>query len=501
MPPFVFSLVVAIVAALTGFATPAAAAPGDLDVSFGAFGKVNTAFSSSADDAYRVAIQPDGKIVVAGNCWSTTSDFCLARYTADGVLDTAFNGNGKVVTAIGSDGDYAHGMALQPDGKIVLAGVCAGPSRYDFCLARYTANGGLDATFNGTGKVITAATSTDSRIRSVALQADGKIVVAGQCLNATVYDFCVGRYLPNGTLDSSFNRDGRVSTAMGVGHSEITTALLQADGKILVTGYCYSGGYSRFCLARYQTNGALDTTFSSDGRVIATFGAVSANGDGGAVLQPDGQIVMSGACDDGAGVKFCVARFASNGTLDPTFGNAGHVLTTVGSGEAAARATALQVDGKIVVAGLCDGVASLDFCVVRYHGTGVLDTIFGAGGKLVTPMGSADDIAESVAIQEDGKIVAAGRCVAANGYPDFCLARYEGGPFGARNCSLDIDGDGRMTATIDALIMTRVMLGMTGSAVIAGITFPANAVRSVWGGNGSNDIRKYLITQCGLVLP
>ena len=232
----------------------AAAFPGAPDATFGSgFGAVITPIGSGTDVAYSLALQPDGMIVVAGTCSNGTDyDFCLARYLPNGTLDTNFNGIGKVITAIGNGNDGAYSVALQPDGKIVVSGSCLNGTTYDFCLARYLANGALDLSFNGTGTVMTAIGSGTDAAYSVALQPDGKIVVAGRCSNGTNTDFCLARYLANGALDVSLNSTGTVITTIGSGGDVARGVALQPDGKIVVAGFCSNGSNDDFCLARYE---------------------------------------------------------------------------------------------------------------------------------------------------------------------------------------------------------------------------------------------------------
>jgi len=469
--------------------TLAAALPGAPDVTFGSgFGKVITPIGGGDDLANSLVLQPDGKIVVAGYC---SIGSCLARYLANGALDTSFNTTGKVITPIGSGVDIAYSLALQPDGKIVVAGYCANGTNYDFCLARYLANGALDISFNTTGKVITPIGSGDDGAFSLALQPDGKIVVAGYCSNGTNFDFCLARYLANGTLDTSFNTTGKVITLIGGSDDGANSLALQPDGKIVVAGSCFNGTNYDFCLARYLASGALDTSFNTTGKVITpTGGAVAYN----LALQPDGKIVVAGYCSNGTNLDFCLARYLANGALDTSFNATGKVITPMGSGQDSAQSLALQPDGKIVVAGSCYNGTNNDFCLARYLANGALDTSFNTTGKVITPIGSGDDVATSLALQPDGSIIVAGYC--SNGTNnDFCLARYEGGPFDAKNCSMDIDGDGRVLATTDSLIHTRIALGITGNAVIGGIAFAPNASRDTW-----PLIRDFLVTQCGLSL-
>ena len=164
----------------------------------------------------------------------------------------SFNGSGTAITPIGVGDDYAISLALQPDGKIIVSGVCSNGANSDFCLARYLANGTFDTSFNSTGKVITPIGSSDDYGYSVALQPDDKIVVAGYCVSGANFDFCLARYLANGTLDTSFGSTGKVITAIGSGTDVANSAALQPDGKIVVAGFCSNGTNDDFCLARYD---------------------------------------------------------------------------------------------------------------------------------------------------------------------------------------------------------------------------------------------------------
>jgi uncharacterized delta-60 repeat protein len=214
-------------------------------------------------------------------------------------------------------------------------------------------------------------------------------------------------------------------------------------------------------------------------------------------LQPDGKIVIAGFCDT-SNYDFCVVRLNADGSLDPSFdgplGNGnGKFLMQIGEGNDHANAIVLQPDGKIVLAGYCANGSTDDFCLARLHTDGTFDSSFdgpngNGNGKFLLAMGTGDNAATAVALQPDGKIVVAGACSAR-----FCVARLNGGPFGAKNCSFDVDGDGKVLATTDMLIATRVALGITGNAVINGITFAPSAPRQTW-----PDIRNYLVTQCGM---
>ena len=483
-------------AALLTITGVALAAPGALDTTFGlGTGKVITAIGVGNDNANAMAIQPDGKIVLAGGCINgSNNDFCIARYNTDGTLDATFNTTGKVITPIGASDDTASSVAIQPDGKIVLAGYCFNGTDQDFCVARYTAAGALDTTFNATGKVITPIGTDSDYATSVALQPDGKIVVAGYCFVSPAYNFCIARYTAAGALDTTFSTTGKLITPVGAGNNVGNSVAVQVDGKIVVAGYCANGGNQDFCLVRYKTDGSLDTTFNATGKLITGIGA---NNDyaNRVAIQPDAKIVAAGFCYNATANSVCVARFNTDGSFDTAFNGTGKVITSVASTNDDSASVVIQSDGNILTAGTCSNGTNNDFCLVRYFNDGSLDTRLNGTGRVITPIGSGNDFGKSVAVQPDGKIVVAGYCVnGANN--DFCLARFDGGSLFASQCSMDIDGDGSVLATTDSLIHARVALGITGPAVVGGINFPSGARRTTW-----PLIRDFLNTQCGMSLP
>jgi uncharacterized delta-60 repeat protein len=214
---------------------------------------VTTEVGSSDDRAYSVAIQSDGKIVVAGFERNGISnfDFALVRYNTDGSLDTNFDSDGKVTTAIGSGTDSAYSVAIQSDGKIVVAGYSDNGSNDDFALVRYNTDGSLDTNFDSDGKVTTEVGSSDDYAESVAIQSDGKIVAAGYSSNGGNNDFALVRYNTDGSLDTSFDSDGKVTTAIGSASDFARSVAIQSDGKIVVAGYSDNGSNADFALVRY----------------------------------------------------------------------------------------------------------------------------------------------------------------------------------------------------------------------------------------------------------
>ncbi|MCP4538197.1 MAG: hypothetical protein GY832_13740, partial [Chloroflexi bacterium] len=422
----VIALLLAALLLTVSVALVLAGGPGDLDPTFDDDGRVTADFDGGHDLGNGMVIQPDGKIIVAGqipNNSTAGSDFGLARLNSDGSLDTSFDTDGFANADFGAD-DVAFAVARQSDGKIIVAGRVwvTGPG-YNFGLARYNSNGSLDTGFDTDGKVDTDFYISSDSGNAVAIQsADGKIVVAGDIHNGTNYDFGLARYNSNGSLDTNFDTDGKVNTDFSSSYDYGKAVAIQADGKIVVAGYTNSSGNYDFGLARYNSNGSLDTSFDTDGRVTTDFAGASDQGFAVAI-QTDGKIVVVGSVNGGA--DFGLARYNSNGSLDTSFDTDGKVTTDFSASNDQANAVVIQSDGKIVVVGQSGLSSATDFALARYNSDGSLDTFFGTGGKLLTDFVGQADYGKAVAIQSDGKIVAAGYRTDLNNSRDFALTRYK----------------------------------------------------------------------------
>jgi uncharacterized delta-60 repeat protein len=395
-------LVVPIVCVLAAWtAGPAIAAAGSLDPSFGGDGKVRTNFTIGFDNGAGVLIQPaDGKVVVAGS--SGDGRFALARYLHDGTLDPTFGSGGRVTTPF-HDGAGANAVAVQANGEIVAAGGTGG-IHGRFAVARYDADGALDHSFGGDGKVSTDFTNGKDSANAVVVQDDGKVVVAGGANNSA---FALARYRGDGSLDHTFGGDGKVTTRFPLGGGSAFGLALQSDGRLVAAGALDFFG---FAVARYRPNGQLDPTFSGDGR------AQTIPGDGessatSVAIQGDGKIVAAGYTDvphEGGDTfgpgRFAVVRYNPNGKLDRTFGGDGKVKTRFREG---AAANAVAVRGRKIVAA---GHRNLNaFALARYNANGTLDRTFGGDGKVTTKFDAGETVANGMTIGGNGRIVAAGR--------------------------------------------------------------------------------------------
>ena len=399
---------------------------GELDPCFFNGGKQTLAFgatsTTSVERIQAAAIQPDGKIVVAGFTNSTgTSVIVVARFNRDGTLDTGF---GKQLLQVSVE-DWAYAVAIQPDGKILVAGETR-PGN-DFAVVRFNSDGTLDSTFAVPGSGLLGAVKTNmggSDVpSSMFVQPDGKIVVAGRSDD----NFAIARYNTNGSLDTTgFGTGGKVLTDIG-GNDNINAIALQTDGKIVAAGYTYGDG--DFAVARYNSNGSLDTSFGTTGIITTAVGYQDQAH--GVVIQTDGKIVVGGLSGFYPDYDFALVRYNTNGSLDTAFGSSGITLTDFtgfGYSNDQGRSLALQADGKIVLAGIhgtAGTLSTFDFAMARYNTNGSLDTSFGSSGKAVTDFLSGFDSNTALVIPSNGRIVSVGYAADGSGLSDdLALARF-----------------------------------------------------------------------------
>ena len=399
----------------------ALAAPGDLDATFGGSGTVVTPVTAGFDTAWDVLVQSDGKIVTAGQARDVTTDFALLRHDADGTLDATFGSGGIVVTPLGAGDEIARGVVQQPDGKLVVVGYTNNGVNNDFAVVRYNADGSLDGTF-GTGGIVTTPIGAGDNALGVALQADGKIVVAGYS-SLTSIEPALARYNTDGSLDATFGTGGIVTVPLGPGTDTLSKVAIEADGKIVAAGYTSNAGVFQIAVLRLDADGNLDPTFDGDGTAITPVDTTYALATS-LVLDGDGRITVAGYTRNVAlDTDVAVVRYNADGSLDTTFDGDGKVQLALGAGNDQGRAMVREPSGKLVIAGLAHNGVDNALAVVKLNPDGSLDTSFGTGGVTTTDV-SGSDAASGVALQADGKIVAAG-FTGPVGTPDHLVVRYE----------------------------------------------------------------------------
>lgn len=415
--------------------TIAAASPGDLDATFSGDGLQTTNFTGSWNDAiWDIALQPDGKIVAVGtrfyqDNWATSQNFAIARYNINGALDATFSSDGRQLTDFGGV-DAARAVAIQTDGKIVAGGEkCTLTFGCILALARYNPNGSLDTTFNWTGKkVVSFGTATNASFAGLAIQADGKIVAAGSISTGSNTDFSVYRLNANGSLDTTFSGDGKVSIGFGTGRNDLAGRLVLQGTKIVVEGDTCDSAFKNcnWAIARLKSDGGLDTTFSGDGKQVTDFG-----GDDhamGIALQSNGKIVVVGGkyAADWSTASMALARYNANGSLDTTFNATGKKVVSFGT-FAVGEDVVVQGDGKIAAAGYLSNSTQSNFVMARMYSGGSLDTTFSGDGRVTIDFDSARNWAYTMARQTDGKYVLGGDVLDPSGpamnQMNFALAR------------------------------------------------------------------------------
>ena len=397
--------VVVLAIALVWGVSSANASDGSLDGSFAGDGSVSTQVRNNRDAAFDMAMQADGKIVVVGTSYSgTDNDFAIVRYNSDGSLDNSFSGDGKAVIYLTAGNDVAYAVALQSDHKIVVSGFAID----QVATIRLDQNGDLDATFGSNGiKQVSLGSASDSY--DVVIQNDGKIVVIGFQMSSN-YDFTAIRYLSNGSLDINYGNGGVVAIDFGSSSDDQAFgASLDSLGRIVAVGSTkLPSGSNRIGLVRILDNGSLDPSFGIGGRVVTSVFSGEEVGED-VVIQPDGRIVVVGFAVNGNGIRSFVAlRYLTDGNPDGSFGVDGYSVISFGSGSDQARSVVLQKDGRIVLGGRSNNGVRDMAALVRLTSGGVLDPTFDSDGRFQFDIDSRGSSPYSIALQKDSRIVVSG---------------------------------------------------------------------------------------------
>ncbi|SDH64464.1 delta-60 repeat domain-containing protein/Por secretion system C-terminal sorting domain-containing protein [Chryseobacterium taeanense] len=396
--------------------------PGTLDSSFGIGGKMTSNYFTS-QKIYDTATQTDGKIVAVGACstGSNNNKFYAIRFNSNGGIDTSFGSNGFFSLDMSGLGynNYAATVELQPDGKIILGGDVAQNNigdNYHFGILRLNVNGTVDTTFGNQGKSIfsmSSYSSVSNEVRDIALQADGKIIVAGTYYSSPSKDFAVARLNIDGSLDSDFSNDGKVlidfTYNSTINDDEAYRIKILNDSRILIGGDTYSGSTfsdnGAWCML--QSDGSLDSTFGTGGK--KTFTTDSNFYFGTCYFLPDNSILIGGQYSGNNG-DAALYKVSLNGTLDTTFGNNGKVIVDLDNSSSDYDISDLDIDstGKIYAVGRTDTGGTSYFYLINFNANGTLNTSFSYDGKVLVNFGASYNYGNSVSIQPDGKVLLAG---------------------------------------------------------------------------------------------
>ena len=468
---------------------------GSVDRSFGSFGNVVTPIG---EDAYSnsVLIQPDEKIVVVGTSEADNQsdyNFTLARYNSDGSLDSTFGINGIVTTSIGTTDSYPYSVQIQTDGKLVVVGKSVNGKKL-MTLVRYQGNGSLDNSFGVSGIVTTPVENSDSEARSIAIQNNGKIIVAGDYSNGiNNNDYLIARYNSDGTLDSTFGTNGITTTPIGDHNDEPNSVIIQNDGKILTAGRTYNVSEGDIVLVRYNSDGSLDDSFGNNGIKITAMEKSSEQAYAVAKLN-NGKIIATGSIEsDADGSNSITIRYNADGSLDNTFGANGIVITKVQFPIENITSVALQNindNEKIITSSYTFNGNNYDFALSRFNPDGTPDNTFGMNGNVIVSINdSSNDYADALAIQNDGKIVVTGKTFSGNSH-HLMTIRYNSD--GSMDNTFGNEGVGILPMSVSVDFPNSISIQNDGKIVVSGYSFIGNnadfaAARYNQDGNLDND--------------
>lgn len=397
---------------------------GYLDLTFSEDGIYSADFGTNGFDIlYDAVLQADGKILATG---ISNNDFAVLRLLPDGTPDPEFGDDGVAQHDFNGTSDRSHAILVQPDGRIVVAGQIQINNQADFAVLRLLPDGKIDSTFGTNGWTVTDLGTTYEFPNCAALQADGKIIAAGRKADNFQSDFTMVRYHPDGRVDSLFGTNGIVGTNLRE-EDEVTSIAIQPDGQILLAGFASISAKGDFAVVRYNPDGTLDKFFGEGGKIFTDIEGVNASDLINAmVLLPDGKILVAGfanyfnldgTCDIG------IVRYDENGILDPEFGVGGISVTRLGS-STNIYGMSVQPDGKIIVGGVSNVVMEEKrWLLARFHSNGVLDEGFGTTGYTATAMPGNNGSVTALLIQPDSRIILAGYA-GTNPNLDYTVARY-----------------------------------------------------------------------------
>lgn len=374
------------------------------DLSFGTDGNVITDLFGHDDVVYDMATQSDGKIVVTGySIVQSHREFMVIRYLPTGIIDSTFGDNGKATVDVGVANSTARALAIQSDDKIVVAGYYDNNFYNDAAVTRFNADGSVDSTFGNAGVVKMVLSNQFDEFQDVIVQSDDNIVLTGKTTQNGTEDFLLIRLQPDGSPDPFFGINGQVTTDFGGNNDCIHSLIIQPDRKIVVSGSS-SIGSSYFVVARYLTDGTLDPSFGTLGKLQVLSGNRLDNCYG-MTLQNDTSIVMVGTHHSGSIDNYMVVRLTRNGALDNSFGLNGVVLLQASLQTDQLNDVVITKEGNILIAGSSSGVSSM---LLQLTSSGNPDPDFGISGFFQIGNTGTQSALNTLIVLEDSSVVAAG---------------------------------------------------------------------------------------------
>jgi uncharacterized delta-60 repeat protein len=411
-------------------------ADGSLDNTFASDGKLLVSIGTFSSTVCAMAIDHNNKILVAGKSLFVIEGqvfdtigyrMSVIRFDTEGILDSTFNGDGKLVVNIGDVSanllDKPKSLVIDNSGKILIAGIAdynsnSAIDESKFAILRLNDDGSFDNTFNGDGiALISVGDHIFDITHSLSLDSFGKIVVAGTSSTiSSDRDFSAIRLKTDGTLDSSFNGTGKIIIPLGDGNDEARSFTFDEDGKILIAGFSYNGKNNNFSVARVNADGSLDNTFSSYGKLLIPSDGIDEAKS--LIIDPAGKVLAAGTSFNGNDNDFSIVRLNADGSFDRTFNETGKLMIPVGNDEDFGNCLAQDVNGKILIAGTSIINYQREFSIIRLNSNGSLDSTFDADGKLVIPIWASSNDGGNLTIDAFGKIIIVGGTAG-----NFCIFR------------------------------------------------------------------------------
>jgi len=447
---------------------------GLLDPTFGVGGRVSTAFPAPADDrCSATAVDSLDRVILAGSSTDVTTNnsyFTLVRFMPNGALDTTFGGTGRVSFAFGVNENHATAVTVDSQDRVIVAGYTNDGTNIKIAVARLNSSGVLDTSFDSDGKQTIVVGAGGAKAQGLAIDSQGRIVLAGSTNVGPHDDFAIVRLTASGALDLSFDGDGKQIFDIGGSNSTASSLAIDSQDRIIAAGQSYNGSHYGFAVARLNNSGALDSNFDGDGKQWFAYGTDDEGASSVAVDSLD-RVIIGGTANFGIGAQIAVVRLTSVGAVDSMFDGDG-AQTIYTSSYGGASSIAVDSQDRVLVAGGTSNTNNADFAVARLTTTGILDTTFDSDGIKSIDFGGDDDAA-SVAMASQGRVVIAGNRYYPSyqfGNSDFALARVNGD--GAHDATFDGDGQQIIGFSFGSDAEPgRVKTDSLGRIVVAGIDF------------------------------
>lgn len=391
------------------FAVARLTTAGALDNTFDGDGKQTVGFTTAVQPR-AIAVDSMDRPVVVGNIVNGgNNDYAVARLTSAGILDSTFDSDGRQIITFSPGADMVQAVAIASGDRVMVAGRARPVFTDDIAVARLTAGGVLDSTFDGDGLQTTGLNNQlpFSAAQATTVDSLGRIVVAGFMINTENSDFAVTRYLSNGTLDTSFGTNGFVLIDFGGTQDYANSVAIDSQNRVVVAGYTQNGATFEFAVARLTTAGQPDVTFDGDGKNVISVGPSNDYAYGVDVDSND-RVILAGSSFTGLVNNFAVVCLTTTGGLDNSFDGDGTRVFAFGSGDEYARGVAVDSLNRIVVAGYAFNGVNNDFAVARLLGTGAFDSSFDGDGLQTIDFGGTDDFGRGVAIDSLNRAVVVG---------------------------------------------------------------------------------------------